>query len=103
MSPGLDSGLDWTGLKSGLDWTGLDFFLGGYFFGGGVVLFFLVCKKKSRFRPFSLADWPWVKQSDQSKTKTQAKRKVKSFPPPLSQMKKYGLLGKGWKRDFFTD
>ena len=26
--------------------------------------------------------WPWVKQSDQSKTKTQTKRKVQSFAPP---------------------
>ena len=64
MSPGLDSGLDWTGLKSGLDWTGLDFFRGVIFLGGGwVVLFFLVCKKN---RVFDLLVWVTGRESNRA-------------------------------------
>ena len=70
------------------------------------------------FLQLSSETWrPWVKQSDQSKPPTQTKndrhktktkkqqRRVKSIsdttPSPPPQMKKYSLLGKGWKRDFF--
>ena len=64
------------------------------------------------FPQLSRETWrPWVKQSDQSKPLTQTKNQqttkkskvyiiLPPFPPPSE--KKYSLLGKGWKRDFFT-